>query len=149
MYKEKKIIGRDDTAKSKIYWADGREVTTGDLKIGKDSYLGRRKKIVNDLHIPDFQSDREGRAHLITRDMKKVVQKMYDDNEVFQANGQKEYKPFYAYFILDDVLGEQTLSVVFAVSEITTELEVTKIDGEWVDDPPVAYDHGTACCPIG
>ncbi|WP_157505267.1 hypothetical protein [Dyadobacter beijingensis] len=81
--------------------------------------------------------------------MKKVVQKMFKDNEVLQANGQKEYKPFYGYFILDTTLGQKPLSIAFAVSEITAELETTKTDGDWVTDPPVAYDHGTACCPIG
>jgi hypothetical protein len=146
--RRKRTVEPDDIPESLVFWADGREVTQSDLKKGAESYIGRKKKIKDEIGIPDYESDTKGRAHLITQTMKKVVQKMHDDNEVTGANGLKYYKHFYAYFILDSKLGSKALSVAFAVSEITTELR-TLVKSDWVRDPPVAYDHGTACCPIG
>lgn len=59
--------------------------------------------------------------------MKKVVEKMHEDNEVSEANALEVQKPSYVYFIPDSKLGAKALNVAFAVSKITTELRIVKL----------------------
>lgn len=81
-----------------------------------------RKRFIFDTHKNElFEEDRLGRAHLI------------DDNLLgFFATAVN----LYAYFIIDN----QGLSIAFSQGK--------DIDKKWTAAIK-AYDHGTACCPIG
>ncbi|WP_188933264.1 hypothetical protein [Dyadobacter endophyticus] len=101
--------------------SSGRNLTRASLKKGISNFLSRKRFIFDDHQNELFEAALLGRAHLID-----------DDLLNFFSTTDK----LYAYFIIDS----QGLSIAF-----WQESELFK---EWADIVK-AYDHGTACCPIG
>jgi hypothetical protein len=101
--------------------SSGKNLTRAGLKKGVSNFLGRKRFIFDDHENELFESDRLGRAHLIDEDL---------------INFFSTTTKLYAYFIIDN----QGLSIAFSQEE--------DVDKEWLEIVK-AYDHGTACCPIG
>jgi hypothetical protein len=134
--KEKSVVtNQDDTRIGLFLDVNGAYINGSDFTKYHINYLVRRALCA--IFVPEFENDREGRAHEITREMKEAVDKMCHNSS-----------KIYVYFILDDKLGDkETLSIVFSDTEILSQTKdaAKKIDIRIYD----AYDHGAACCPIG
>lgn len=127
---KRRIAGSDDKIiDNKVIDSFGTTMEEDFFKDITRFYLGRRDRIKATLNR-EFDFDKEGRAHLIDDDLKEIVRLLH-----------KSGNNLFLYFILDDKLdNKKTLSVVFADQKIKFK--------EFFFGDPVAYDHGTACCPI-
>ncbi|MGG7666497.1 hypothetical protein [Dyadobacter sp. BHUBP1] len=126
---------QDDTRIGLFSDVNGAYIRVDDFNKYHINYLVRRGICAH--FVREFEYDREGRAHEVTREMKEAVDKMCHNSP-----------QIYAYFILDDKIdGKYTLSIVFSDTKILSQTDdaTQKIDFRIYD----AYDHGAACCPIG
>lgn len=127
----------EDEIISPIFKPNGDIVADFDFLKWICNYIKRRLVIAN-AGNGDFKWDREGRAHKIGDGMRATVAAIIKDRPY---DDQGRLKPMYLYFVIDSPPQENpTISVAFA-SDLLSDLLVA--------GPPVAYDHGTACCPIG
>lgn len=101
--------------------SSGNDINKAGLKKGVSNFLHRKRFIFDDHENELFEADGLGRAHLIDADL---------------INFFSTADKLYGYFIIDN----QGLSIAFS--------QVKDVDVEWLDIVQ-AYDHGTACCPIG
>lgn len=129
-----KIVG-------KIYTSEGKVITEDVFCKARGNYNDRLKLIA--ASSADFANDRKGRAHEITEEMKVKVDEMGQETDTV-----------YIYFIIDNYLnGQETISVVFSDTEINFEIPAILVEKSIMaadlDKIFDAYDHGTACCPIG
>ncbi|SEI46086.1 hypothetical protein SAMN04487995_0918 [Dyadobacter koreensis] len=122
--------GQDVLIADTFYLVNGDKISEAAFKPLHENYK-RRREILGGFPGGEFKKDREGRAHLISVEMKEVFAKIDILNQ-----------DIFAYFILDDsIRGQATLSVTFTDARVD-------IDRQFREDDPGAYDHGTACCPI-
>ncbi|GGH36603.1 hypothetical protein GCM10007423_29010 [Dyadobacter endophyticus] len=139
--KEKDTAGVKDRIVGKIYNSQGLIITEDAFCKARGNYNGRLQQILKSS--TQFANDRKGRAHEITEEMKTRVNEMgLVDDKV------------YIYFIVDDHLpGADSISVLYSDSEINFEtIEALVEKGVVMSGLSIifdAYDHGTACCPIG
>lgn len=139
--KEKGTDGLKDRIVGKIFNSKGMVITEEAFCKARGNYNARLQQILRGSG--EFANDRKGRAHEVTEEMQTRVNEMgLVDDKV------------YIYFIVDDHLqGADSISVVFADSEINFETIESLVDkGVVMSGLSIifdAYDHGTACCPIG
>jgi hypothetical protein len=139
--KEKGTGGSNDRIVGKIYTSQGLIIAEDVFCKARGNYNGRLQQILRSSN--EFANDRKGRAHEVTEEMKTKVNEMgLVDDKV------------YIYFIVDDHLpGADSISVLYSDSEINFETIEALVDKGVVTSGLSAifdaYDHGTACCPIG
>jgi hypothetical protein len=93
-------------------------------------YKDRRQEILDSKKTDEFDADKEGRAHLIDINLRNTIDLLRDARDIL-----------FLYFILDEdgPVNKKNLSIVLADREIVFENQ---------SNGPIAYDHGTQCCPL-
>lgn len=127
--KKKRTTGSDDEIVNKFV-IDNQGNRINDYLTLFGHYKDRRQDIVNSGRTNEFDADKEGRAHLIDTNLRYTIDLLCDARATL-----------YLYFILDEDGPGSTknLSVVLADREVNFETE---------SNGPIAYDHGTQCCPL-
>jgi hypothetical protein len=118
----------DEIVNNFVIDTQGKQITNYLTVFGH--YKDRRQEILDSKKTDEFDADKEGRAHLIDINLRNTIYLLCEARDIL-----------YLYFILDEdgPGNKKNLSVVLVDREVVFENQ---------SNGPIAYDHGTQCCPL-